>query len=374
VTAGPRPQGGGAFGARHAAEPPPLDRGAFGATGVSGTLGGDTPALEQTNPAQSPGKAVAPSPRWVRRVGPLMVAVAVAAVPFGFVPTITSALTRMAAFAVLVVSLDLLTGVAGMPSLGQAAPWGVGGYAAALVALHVSPLAPVQLVVAAAAGGALAAAIGWLAVRLRGLNFLMITLALAELVHALANQWSSLTGGSNGLVGLPFIRVLPAGPPLVATGYVLWYALAVAIVCIAIMVAISRSAFGRTLRGIRDNEDRMRALGYSTFWPKYVVFCIAGVMAGAAGSLWVAQAQFVSPGSLEFEISALALMAVVIGGRGTLYGPALGAALVVLVRYELSPYLSGRGRLLLGAVFVLVVYLLPRGLAGLRPAPRRVRS
>ncbi len=300
------------------------------------------------------------------RLVPAVTALAVAIAPFGVIPSVSSALARMCAFAVLVVSLDLLTGVAGLPSLGQAAPFGAGGYAAAVVAIHLGPVAPVQLVVAAAVGGLLAAAIGWLAVRLRGINFLMITLALAELVHALANQWSSLTGGSNGLVGLPFIRVVPGGPPLVATGYVLWYALAVSVLCIAVVVTVSRSAFGRTLRGIRDNEGRMRALGYSTFWPKYLAFCLAGVMAGAAGSLWVAQAQFVSPASLSFEISALALMAVVIGGRGTLYGPVFGAALVVLVRFELSPYLGGRGMLLLGAVFVLVVYVLPKGLSGLR--------
>jgi branched-chain amino acid transport system permease protein len=294
------------------------------------------------------------------------VVVAVAVAPFGVTPPVSSALTRMCAFAVLVVSLDLLTGVAGLPSLGHAAPFGVGGYAAALMATHFASVAPVQLVVATLAGGALSAAIGWLAVQLRGINFLMITLALAELVHALANQWSSVTGGSNGLVGLPFIRVVPGTAPLVATGYVLWYVLAVAVLCIAVVIAVSRSAFGRTLRGIRDNEGRMRALGYSTFWPKYLAFCLAGAVAGAAGSLWVAQAQFVSPGSLGFEISALALMAVVIGGRGSLYGPVFGAALVVLVLFELSPYLGGRGMSVLGVVFVLVVYLLPKGFAGVR--------
>jgi branched-chain amino acid transport system permease protein len=325
-----------------------------------------TPVTQTRVPVHPPSHALPPSrwPGWVRRALPVAVALAVAAAPFGVAPPVSSALTRMAAFAVLAVSLDLLTGIAGLPSLGQAAPFGVGAYAAAIVALHIGPTAPVQLAVAAAAGGLLSAATGWLAVRVRGINFLMVTLALAELVHALANQWSSVTGGSNGLVGLPFIRILPGGPPLVATGYVLWYVLAVSAACVAVVVVVSRSAFGRTLRGIRDNEGRMRALGYATFWPKYLVFCIAGVLAGVGGSLWVAQAQFVSPGSLNFEVSALALMAVVIGGRGTLYGPVLGAALVVLVRYELSPYLAGRGMLLLGGVFILVVYLLPKGLAG----------
>jgi branched-chain amino acid transport system permease protein len=299
------------------------------------------------------------------------VTAAIAVAPFVFVPAVSSSLTRILAFAILAMSLDLMTGVAGLPSLGQAAPFGVGAYAAAIGATHLGLIAPEQLGIAGAAGGLLAAGTGWLAVRLRGINFMMVTLAIAEIVHALANQWSSVTGGSNGLVGLPFIRVVPGGPTLVATGYILWYVLVVAMVCVGIVLALSRSPFGRTLRGIRDNEARMRLLGYSTFWPRYLVYCIGGILAGVAGSLWVAQAQFVSPGSLTFDISALALMAVVIGGRGTLLGPLLGAAIVVLVWYELSPYLAGRGSLVLGVVFVLVVYLLPNGLAGGRSGSLR---
>jgi branched-chain amino acid transport system permease protein len=294
------------------------------------------------------------------------VVVAIAITPIWFVPAVSSALTRMAAFALLAVSLDLLTGVAGLPSLGQAAPFGVGAYAAAITASRLSPVAPLQLLIAAGSGGLFAAATGWFAVRLRGIYFMIVTLALAELVYELAKQWSSVTGGSNGLVGLPFVRVVPGGAPLVATGYVLWYVLAVSLSGVGFVMALSRSPFGRTLRGIRDNEARMRMLGYSTFQPRYLVYCIGGLLAGAAGSLWVAQAQFVSPGSLSFEISALALVAVVIGGRGTLLGPVLGAAVVVLVWFELSPYLAGLSALLLGLVVVVVVYRLPNGLVGIR--------
>jgi branched-chain amino acid transport system permease protein len=303
----------------------------------------------------------------------IAVAAAIGVAPFVFVPAVCSALTRIVAFAVLAMSLDLMTGVAGLPSLGQAAPFGVGAYAAAIGATHLGLIAPGQLGIAGVAGGTLAAITGWLAVRLRGINFMIVTLALAELVHALASQWSSLTGGSNGLVGLPFMRMVPGGPTMIATGYILWYVLVVALLCAAIILAMSRSPFGRTLRGIRDNEARMRLLGYSTFWPRYLVYCVGGALAGVAGSLWVAQAQFVSPGSLTFQVSALALMAVVIGGRGTLLGPVLGAGIVVVVWYELSPYLAGRSALVLGLLFVLVVYLLPNGLVGGRPDPLRVR-
>ena len=127
-------------------------------------------------------------------------------------------------------------------------------------------------------------------------------------------------------------------------GVLYWYVLAAVLICAGGLWVVSRSAFGRTLRGVRDNEERMRSLGYRTFVPKYAVFCIAGAAAGAAGSLWVAQARFVSPADLGFEVSAMALLAVVIGGRGSLWGAALGAAVVVLVRDELSPSSAGAAR------------------------------
>jgi branched-chain amino acid transport system permease protein len=208
--------------------------------------------------------------------------------------------------------------------------------------------------------------VGWLLVRARGTYFLMLTLAVAEIVHELAGRWEGLTGGTNGLAGVPAISLYPGGPPVRLAGVLYWYVLAAVLVCAGALWVVSRSAFGRTLRGVRDNEERMRSLGYRTFVPRYAVFCIAGAAAGAAGSLWVAQARFVSPADLGFEVSALALLAVVLGGRGSLWGAALGAAVVVLVRDELSPQLGGRGPLVLGLVFVAAVYLLPRGFAGTR--------
>jgi branched-chain amino acid transport system permease protein len=212
-------------------------------------------------------------------------------------------------------------------------------------------------------------------VRARGTYCLMLTLAVGEIVHVLADRWEGITGGSNGLAGIPAITLLPGGSPVRLAGVLYWYVLGAVLLGAAALVMVSRSAFGRTLRGVRDNEERMRSLGYATVRPKYAVFCIAGAAAGAAGSLWVAQARFVSPADLSFEISAMALLAVVLGGRGSLWGAAFGAALVVLVRDELSPQLGGRGPLVLGLVFIVAVYLLPRGFAGLRlPRPARRRE
>lgn len=295
-----------------------------------------------------------------------VIVVALAVVPFVVSSDTANLLTRILAFALLAVSLDLLVGLGGMPSLGHAAPFGVGAYAAGIVAREWSTLGPLQLVAAALAGGLFAAAVGWLIVRVSGTYFLMLTLAVAELVRVAAEQWNEVTGGSNGLVGIPSITLVPGGEPLTLAGFRYWYVLAVAALGFALIVVISRSAFGRSLRGIRDNEARMSSLGYSTFRIKYTAFILAGAFAGAAGSLWTVQTRFVSPTDLGFILSTMALLAVAIGGRGRLWGAIFGAALVVIIRDEIGTQLGGRGPLLLGLTFIIVVYLLPRGFAGIR--------
>jgi branched-chain amino acid transport system permease protein len=138
-------------------------------------------------------------------------------------------------------------------------------------------------------------------------------------------------------------------------------------------VLVARSPFGAALRGIRDNEPRMRALGYPTSLYKYAVFVVAGGVAGIAGSLLVAQQRLVTPADMGFTTASFALLAVIIGGAGSLWGACLGAALVIIIRDALGPSLDGHGTIVLGIVFILVVYLLPRGAAGLRLYRRRRR-
>jgi branched-chain amino acid transport system permease protein len=298
--------------------------------------------------------------------------VAMIAVPFLVPADIANLLTRILAFALLAVSLDLLVGVGGMASLGHAAPFGVGAYVAGIAAKELTPFAPVQLLLATAAGALLSLLTGWLIVRVSGTYFLMLTLAVAELVHTAADQWDTVTGGSNGLVGIPAIQLTPQGDPILLAGFRYWYVLAVAVIGFILVLLVSRSAFGRSLRGIRDNEERMSSLGYSTFRIKLTAFVLAGAIAGAAGSLWTVQTRFVSPEDLGFILSTMALLAVAIGGRGSLWGAILGAVLVIIIRDEIGTQLDGRGPLLLGIAFIVVVFLLPRGFAGMRlPRLRR---
>ena len=290
--------------------------------------------------------------------------------PFLLAPFPVAMLTRILIFALLAVSLDLLVGTTGLPSLGHGAYFGAGAYAAGWLAIHVTRNGAWLLLAAVATGALVAAIAGSVAVRARGIFFLMLTLAIGEIVEQLAESWHGVTGGSNGLYGIPAARF----PGIAMTGVEQVYGvvLAVAIAGVAAMACLVASPLGATLRGIRDNEPRMRALGYRTYHYKLAAFVIAGAMAGLAGGLLAMQQRLVTPPDLGFATSVAALLAVIIGGEATLWGPCLGAAIVVLLRDALGPSLGGHGRLVLGIVFVVVVFLLPGGLArvGWRRAPR----
>jgi branched-chain amino acid transport system permease protein len=309
----------------------------------------------------------------LRRGLPLLVLVVVlAAMPLFVAPFTANTLSRILIFALFAVSLDLLVGITGLPSLGHAAYFGIGAYTAGLVSIHWTSEAPLPVLLAAGAGAVAAAGTGWLAVRSGGVYFLMLTLAIGELTHQLATRLSSVTGGSNGLFGIPSVRV--AGEPLILAGFLYWYVLVFALLGFLGLWLVAHSPFGGALRGIRDNEPRMRSLGYSPFRYKFAAFVLAGGFAGLAGGLFAGLQRIVNPSDASFTTSALLLLAVVLGGAGTLWGPVLGAAVVVLVRDTFGPQLDGHGPLLLGVVFVVAVYVLPRGFAGLAGLLTRRRA
>ncbi|MFS8478421.1 MAG: branched-chain amino acid ABC transporter permease [Micromonosporaceae bacterium] len=305
----------------------------------------------------------------MRALGPAAVVVALAAAPFVVTSYVISLATGVLVLGLLAMSVNLLTGVAGLPTLGQAAYFGVGAYATALVARSWSQVGVVHLVVAAAAGAAVAALTGLVVVRTRGVVFLMLTLAISELTYSAVLEWDAVTGGSDGRA-TPAVSPIWGMAPLRRDGLVYLWVLAVFLLLFALVAAVVRSPFGLALRGIRDNEARMRADGYPVNRYLLVGYTFAGGLAGAAGALWISAQRFVSPSDIGFHVSAMALIAVVLGGLGSMWGAVAGMGLVVLTRdlvgSQLTGDLAGRGVLLLGLVFVAAVYLMPRGLAGLR--------
>ena len=274
-------------------------------------------------------------------------------------------------FAIFAMSLDLLLGYAGMPSFGHASFFAAGAYGCALWALHRNPDLLPLLAIGLAAGAGLAL-IGAVALRARGIFFLMLTLAFAQTVWSVVsnNQLAGTLGGDIGLIGVPrpVLPFLPDVNLFQATNfYVLTLVVAVAVyVALAALVA---SPFGRTLEGIRENEGRMQSLGTFTFRYRLAAFVIAGSLAGLAGMLSASFNFSATPSSAFWTTSGLAMIAVIVGGSRSLVGPAVGAMLVVLLQLGLSS-LPARGlaehwQLLLGAVFIAFVLFLPGGIYSL---------
>ena len=282
--------------------------------------------------------------------------------PFVLDPGYLSTLGRILGYGLLAASLALLVGFVGLPSLGHAAYFGIGAYATGLIGIHVTASAPLQVIVAVVAAAAIAVPTGWLVVRSRGIYFLMLTLAVGEIVFLFAARSEDLTGGFNGLFGIPAFELAP-GAAVTEPAPVYWVLLAIFAAGYAILWTVTRSPFGLALRGIRDNQTRMTALGYATTRYKLAAYCLAGALAGLAGSMVTLQQKLVTPADASFTTSVAALVAVIIGGAGSLWGACLGAAVVIIIRDEIGSSLDGHGPLLLGAVFILAVYLLPGGLA-----------
>jgi branched-chain amino acid transport system permease protein len=272
-------------------------------------------------------------------------------------------LTKMLIFALFAMSLDLVLGYGGLPSLGHAAYFGVGAYTVGLLAVRVIDNFWVDFVAGLVAATLAAALFGLLALRARGAYLLMITLALAQVLWGIAFGWRWLTGGDDGLPGVP--RPSAGLPWSLAGGLAYYYFVlgAVLVVTVALWTVV-RSPFGMALLGIRESERRMEVLGYDTWRYKYAAFVLAGLVAGLSGNLYVYYNGFVSPAYLSIVFSATALIMVILGGAGTLLGPALGGAIIVLLENVVSSH-TERWLTVLGVIYVAVTLFAPEGLAGL---------
>lgn len=275
----------------------------------------------------------------------------------------TTILRDMLVLAIFALSLDLLVGVAGMPSLGHAAFFGSGAYAAAIAAQRLGndDLA-IGLVAALLVSGTLALAIGIFAVRATGIFFLMLTLAFAQMVFAIAFQATDLTGGSNGLAGVH--RPTFAGLDFNAPDALFQLVACVFVAVTLLLWRIRSSTYGRALVGLRENERRMRSLGYDTLRLRLSAFALSGSLAGVAGALSAYALRFVSTNDVGVSRSVEAFVSVLIGGTGTLLGPAVGAA-VVLYLERVLPSAVPFAETVLGVVFIVFVVAARQGIVGL---------
>ena len=261
-------------------------------------------------------------------------------------------------YALLALSLNLLLGYGGMVSLGHAAFLGLTGYATILLVLAgFGQLATAILSVAfSTACGAL---FGVLALRAYGIGFLMITLALGQIVWGIAYRANELTGGDNG-ISLP-ARPSPFGIDINSASNFYHFTLIVFAIALFCIWRLTRSPFGAALCGTRDQPRRMSMLGHNVWMIQWLTFVIASFWGSISGLLYVYYNLFMSPHAISLQQSAEALLMAILGGATTLSGPIIGAAIVTIVKNVVSTYVE-RWNTLLGLIFVLAIMFMPYGL------------
>ena len=274
---------------------------------------------------------------------------------------LVSLLNKILIFMLLAMSLDLVFGYAGLWHFGHAGIFGVGAYTTGILIKHFGITsfwlaAPAGIFVAVLA----AAIFGFIALRMTTFYFFLITFALGQLIFGLAMQWVDMTGGIDGLPGIPYPDL---GFSLSFSPISYYYfTLVIVAVSAVLLYVITKSPFGYSLQGIRESEIRMRCLGYNTWLYKQIALIISGVFAGLAGVLYIYFNGLVTPENTNFATSGLLVFMVIIGGAGTLWGAAIGSALIVSLQYFIGLVTPEHWPLIVGIIFVAAVKFLRGGI------------
>ena len=291
--------------------------------------------------------------------------VVVAVIGYVLFPDNLALLTRIVAVALLVLSLDLVTGYCGVATLGHAALFGSGAYAAGILSAHYGINDPLLMMLAGIVGGAVAGLVsGAVILRGHGLPQLVLSIALINLFHEFANKASSWTGGSDGLSGI-------SADPIFGyfefdlyghTAYV--FAIVLLVIVFVILRLIVRSPFGMLCRGIKEDPVRIRAIGASPKAAMMKMYVISGAVAGVGGALNAITTQVVGLDSLSFTLSAEALVMLVLGGTGSLFGALSGTVIFMLFEDYVSAANPFHWLTMVGALLIAVVLFAPKGLYG----------
>ena len=272
-------------------------------------------------------------------------------------------ITQMLIFAILAMSLDILLGYTGLSSFGHAAFFGAAAYAVAILSTRYKMGFLVCFLSGIALSAGISTIFGLLVAHATGVYFLIITLALGMTLWGLAFRWVTMTGGDNGISGIarPDIGLpLSLKDPLTFY-YVILFFFLVSLILMAILV---RSPFGHSLKGVRESESRMRVLGYHTWLHKYLSYVCSAAFGGFAGVLWAYFNGFTSPYDMDLTASIEIILMVILGGPGTLIGPALGACIIVFLKNFISAY-TQRWLLIVGTIYILTILYAPQGLMNL---------
>ena len=301
----------------------------------------------------------------------LCVALVLALAPLGLPLFAMTLLTEALILGLLAMSLDLMVGYTRLISFGHAAAYGLGAYASGYLLLHTPLALPFAVLAASILAGVVAIGVAWVCTLTKGVSFSMLTLAFAQLLYAVAFKWTSVTGASDGLAGIPRTAG-PFGVTVFQTKNGYYY---LVLVCLLGAYLFCRSLvgspFGAVLRGIRENEAKTLSLGYNTRLYKIAVVAVSFALGGLAGALYSPFAGFANTELVFWLFSGQVLIMVIVGGQGTLIGPILGAAFFMLLEHVLSQYTESWA-LFFGLIFIGFVMFAPQGIWGLLTRRARV--
>ncbi|MBC7499099.1 MAG: branched-chain amino acid ABC transporter permease [Herminiimonas sp.] len=325
---------------------------------------------------RAPGLRLASPGQWIT---PVLVACLLAGSPLLLSSYFQDLVLKIIILSIFALSLELLVGTTGLVSLGHSAFFGIAAYVTALASPDTEPGALWKLIVLAMlAAGVYALLVGALSLRTKGVYFIMVTLAFAQMAYYVFHD-TPIGGGSDGMY-LTMRPVLKIGEAVAIdldnARHLYFFALGALGFTYGLLALLRRSRFGHVLAGIRTNEQRMRALGYQTYGYKLAAFVIAGMLAGLSGMLMATKNGIVNPEMLSWHESGAVLLMIILGGLGSLRGAVLGAVAFVLLKEFYSSEavfgaFAGRWQLTLGITMILFVALLPKGLIGLRERFRR---
>lgn len=289
----------------------------------------------------------------------LIMLAALIGAPFAVYPIFVM---QVMCFALFAMGANLIMGYTGLLSLGQAAFFGMGSYVAgyALHTLHLS--AVVSLILGGLTGAVIGAVFGWLAIKRQTIYFAMITLALAQIVIFFAVQDTGFTGGENGIQNIPrnpLFGVIPLARDL----QIYWFVLAVFIIGFLFVHRIIHSPFGQVVKAIRENENRSISLGYKSHHYKWIVFVLAAFISGIAGGLNTMVLGIATLSEVGNDTSAIVVLMVLLGGIGTVFGPLIGALIIVAIQYYLASF-ADWVTVIEGVIFIACVLLFRRGIMG----------
>jgi branched-chain amino acid transport system permease protein len=294
----------------------------------------------------------------------VVVAMVLTAAPLGLPPFAITLLTEALILGLLAMSLDLMVGYTRLVSFGHAAAYGLGAYTCGFLALKTTLPLPFAVLSAALLAGMVAIGVAWICTMATGISFSMLTLAFAQLLYALAFKWTSVTGASDGLAGIPK-RAGPFGITVLQTRNGYYYlVLSCLLGAFVLCRSLVNSPFGAVLRGIRENEAKTLSLGYNTRLYKIAVVALSFALGGLAGALYSPFAGFANTDLLFWLFSGQVLIMVIVGGQGTLVGPILGAAFFMLLEHVLSAY-TDSWALFFGLIFIGFVMFAPEGIWGI---------